>query len=93
MPVITELATMCKSVFVGGKVSYAYCTIPTYPRCDALPGPPPRRRHDRRAQLRESRVLFLVTSASTALLPDGEVGVELQVSKECRLRTRSCGGR
>jgi len=31
LPLITELANMCKRVFVGGTVKYAYTTIPTYP--------------------------------------------------------------
>mmetsp|Transcript_28870 Transcript_28870/g.63219 ORF Transcript_28870/g.63219 Transcript_28870/m.63219 type:complete len:329 (-) Transcript_28870:352-1338(-) len=31
LPVIKEVAQMCKEVFVGGKTTYAYCTIPTYP--------------------------------------------------------------
>ena len=33
LPIIKELAAMCHEVFVGGSVSYAYTTIPTYPRC------------------------------------------------------------
>ena len=33
LPIIKELAAMCHKVFVGGSVSYAYTTIPTYPRC------------------------------------------------------------
>ena len=32
LPIIEELAKMCKSVFEGGDVKYAYTTIPTYPR-------------------------------------------------------------
>lgn len=31
MEIIEALAKMCKDVFVGGSVSYAYTTIPTYP--------------------------------------------------------------
>ncbi|KAK9831342.1 hypothetical protein WJX81_003808 [Elliptochloris bilobata] len=31
LPIIKELAAMCHEVFVGGSVSYAYTTIPTYP--------------------------------------------------------------
>jgi hypothetical protein len=43
--VIKALVAMCKDVFVGGSVSYAYTTIPTYPRsattchCKLLPLP------------------------------------------------------
>ena len=33
LPIIKELAAMCHEVFAGGSVSYAYTTIPTYPRC------------------------------------------------------------
>ena len=32
LPIITELASMCRSVFQGGDVKYAFTTIPTYPR-------------------------------------------------------------
>ena len=32
LPIIKELAAMCHEVFVGGSVTYAYTTIPTYPR-------------------------------------------------------------
>lgn len=32
LDIIKALAAMCKDVFVGGSVSYAYTTIPTYPR-------------------------------------------------------------
>ena len=39
LPIIKELAAMCHEVFVGGSVSYAYTTIPTYPRWVGLPGP------------------------------------------------------
>mmetsp|Transcript_8604 Transcript_8604/g.21883 ORF Transcript_8604/g.21883 Transcript_8604/m.21883 type:complete len:342 (+) Transcript_8604:97-1122(+) len=31
MPIIEELAKMCKDIFTGGTVNYAYTTIPTYP--------------------------------------------------------------
>jgi spermidine synthase len=31
LDIIKALAAMCKEVFVGGSVSYAYTTIPTYP--------------------------------------------------------------
>ena len=31
LELITEVAKMCKDVFVGGTVNYAYTTIPTYP--------------------------------------------------------------
>lgn len=31
MPIIKSLAAMCKDVFVGGSVQYAFTTIPTYP--------------------------------------------------------------
>ena len=31
MPIIQNLATMCREVFVGGAVHYAFTTIPTYP--------------------------------------------------------------
>jgi spermidine synthase len=31
MPIIESLASMCKKVFDGGSVQYAYTTIPTYP--------------------------------------------------------------
>ena len=31
MPVIQSLAKMCKEVFAGGSVHYAFTTIPTYP--------------------------------------------------------------
>jgi len=31
LPIITELASMCRRVFEGGSVQYAYTTIPTYP--------------------------------------------------------------
>lgn len=31
LPIITELASMCSQVFVGGSIQYAYTTIPTYP--------------------------------------------------------------
>eukprot|EP00242_Pyramimonas_sp_CCMP2087_P013634 CAMPEP_0198197958 /NCGR_PEP_ID=MMETSP1445-20131203/1511_1 /TAXON_ID=36898 /ORGANISM="Pyramimonas sp., Strain CCMP2087" /LENGTH=325 /DNA_ID=CAMNT_0043867383 /DNA_START=86 /DNA_END=1060 /DNA_ORIENTATION=+ len=31
LPVIKDVASMCKEVFKGGKTTYAYCTIPTYP--------------------------------------------------------------
>ncbi|WIA37410.1 hypothetical protein OEZ86_014335 [Tetradesmus obliquus] len=31
MDIIKSLASMCKTVFAGGSVSYAYTTIPTYP--------------------------------------------------------------
>jgi hypothetical protein len=31
LPIITQLAKMCKEVFVGGKTAYAFTTIPTYP--------------------------------------------------------------
>ena len=32
MDIIKTLAAMCREVFVDGTVSYAYTTIPTYPR-------------------------------------------------------------
>ncbi len=32
MDIIKGLANMCTSVFEGGRVQYAYTTIPTYPR-------------------------------------------------------------
>ena len=32
LPIIKELASMCRSVFQGGDVKYAFTTIPTYPR-------------------------------------------------------------
>eukprot|EP01024_Parvocaulis_polyphysoides_P041951 TRINITY_DN3846_c0_g1_i1.p1 TRINITY_DN3846_c0_g1~~TRINITY_DN3846_c0_g1_i1.p1 ORF type:complete len:198 (+),score=21.92 TRINITY_DN3846_c0_g1_i1:66-596(+) len=31
MDTIKEVASMCNEVFQGGSVSYAYCTIPSYP--------------------------------------------------------------
>ena len=31
LPVIKEVAGMCKEVFQGGQTAYAYCTISTYP--------------------------------------------------------------
>ena len=31
LPIIKSLAAMCGSIFVGGSVSYAFTTIPTYP--------------------------------------------------------------
>lgn len=31
LDIIKALAAMCKGVFVGGSVSYAFTTIPTYP--------------------------------------------------------------
>uniref|UniRef100_A0A7S1SKC8 spermidine synthase n=1 Tax=Tetraselmis chuii TaxID=63592 RepID=A0A7S1SKC8_9CHLO len=31
MPIIEEVAKMCKDIFKGGTVNYAYTTIPTYP--------------------------------------------------------------
>ena len=33
MAIIRELAAMCRDVFKGGSVQYAFTTIPTYPRC------------------------------------------------------------
>ena len=35
LEIIKSLAAMCKQVFTGGSVQYAYTTIPTYPRCGA----------------------------------------------------------
>ena len=35
LEIIKSLAAMCKQVFTGGSVQYAYTTIPTYPRCSA----------------------------------------------------------
>ena len=32
LPIIKELAVMCRQVFQDGEVQYAYTTIPTYPR-------------------------------------------------------------
>lgn len=32
LDIIKALAGMCKEVFQGGSISYAYTTIPTYPR-------------------------------------------------------------
>ena len=31
LDIIRELHSLCLEVFQGGTVSYAYCTIPTYP--------------------------------------------------------------
>ena len=47
MPCIKEVTGLCKDIFAGGKVSYAYTTIPTYPSgqiglmiCTKAAGPP-----------------------------------------------------
>ena len=36
LPIIKELAAMCHEVFAGGSITYAYTTIPTYPRWAGL---------------------------------------------------------
>ena len=36
LDIIKALAGMCRDVFVGGSISYAFTTIPTYPRWDSL---------------------------------------------------------